>query len=117
MAKKLELYRESLNLGDLYYLDEKIKMKGRFSDSLILWKEGPGLAADLGHKDNHIDTVYMNVHNPFVLLEVIKDEEQFSTYWYRILTKNGQIGWFALDDEDIQLLHLCFREAEIPDQE
>jgi len=114
MVKKFELDRKSLQIGNLYYIDEKLKSK--FSDSLIVWKTGPALDSFLGEKDIYLDTIYMNIHNPFVLLEIRKDDDQFSTYWYRVLTKNGKMGWFAIDDEDMMILRISFKEAQIPDE-
>lgn len=113
MANKLELYRESLQTGNLYYLDEKIK--GKFSDSVNIWKVGPSLKSFLGQKDEYIDVLYMNMFNPFVLLEIQNDSDLITTYWYKVLTIRGRIGWFILDDEDTRLLHICFRHADIPD--
>lgn len=112
-----QLLREDLSIGSLYYLDEKIKQKNSFSDSLVVWKHGPNLNPIEGHKDQQIDKIWMNIHNPFVFLSIEADEEIPSTYWYNILTKQGLVGWFALDDEDMRLLHLCFREAKIPSSE
>jgi len=112
-----QLFREDLVVGNLYYIDEKLKRKNSFSDSIIVWKSGPNLDPTQGHKDKHVDKIWMNVHNPFVVLSIEADPEIPSTYWYYVLTKQGNVGWFALDDEDIKLLYLCFREAEIPSSE
>lgn len=111
---KLELYRQILQIGNLYYLDEKLR--GKYSESLNLWKVGPALQSFLGEKDVCVDVIYMNVHNPFVLLEIVRDIDYETIFWYKILTKNGKIGWFAIDDEDIKILHLCFREAVVPNK-
>lgn len=115
MDKNPELYRKDLEIGNLYYLYEKLKRKERFSDSVVVWKIGPSLNPAEGEKDIFVDTLWMNSHNPFVVLEMEMDTEMSTTCWYKVLTKNAKIGWFALDEEDMHLLHICFKMAEVPE--
>lgn len=115
MSIKQDLYRVDLSVGGLYYLHEKIKRKNKHSDHITVWKYGPELSNKEGIKDKQVDVIWMNPLNPFVVLQLLQDVDLFSTFWYKVITKDGNIGWLALDDEDIQLLHLCFREAEVPE--
>ena len=114
MANALSLSRKDLKVGNLYYIHERIKIKNNFSDSIVIWKTGPDLEPEQGHKDIPLSKIWMNAHNPFMLLETREDPDLPSTYWYKIITKDGILGWFAIDDEDMRLLHLSYREAIIP---
>lgn len=116
MANASNLSRKDLRVGNLYYIYERIKIKNNFSDSIVIWKVGPDLEPQQGGNDVALDKIWMNAHNPFMLLETREDSDLPSTYWYKVITKDGILGWFAIDDEDMRLLHLSYREAIIPSE-
>lgn len=114
MATVNNLSRKDLITGNLYYIHERIRIKNNFSDSIIVWKVGSDLDSERGSKDIAVGNIWMNAHNPFMFLETREDIELPSTYWYKVVTKDGVVGWFAIDDEDMRLLHLAYREAIVP---
>jgi hypothetical protein len=117
MKRSLKINRESLVVGDLYYLHNSIKVRdGLLSDSFTVWSNDESIHITNSHNNRRVDTVWANEHNPFVFLETKEDKNIDSTYWYRILTKNGTIGWICLDDCDMQIFHIEFRKGILPSE-
>ena len=112
----LDLFRKGLKVGNLYYIHERMRLKSVSSDSVVLWKLGPDLNENQIYKDSPVGNFWMNLYNPFMLLEIREDSDLATTFWYKVITKDGIVGWFAIDDEDMKLLHLSFREAVVPSE-
>jgi hypothetical protein len=118
MSKKnsLDLTREDLVSGDLCYLFSKITRQKKTSEHVTLWSDGPQAFLDRGW-DRRVGIIWTNEYNPFMVLNVLQDEEIDTSYWYQVLTKDGKVGWFCLDDGDMDIFHLSFRKAIIPSQQ
>lgn len=101
--------RTELEIGELYYVYQSIN-RNLPSDSLTLWKFGPKV---IGILDDPLEMIYFNEFNPFVILSITQDPYIDSTYWYKVITKYGTMGFVFLDDTDMEVLHLWFKKPKV----
>ena len=106
----MNIKRKNLQIGKLYFLQRR----NNLSDCLIIWKCGPEFSFDdVKNKEDQIDRIYLNKYNPFCFLGCYPDMdlELDTTFWYKILTKQGKVGYFVLCDEELEGLGIKFYEA------
>ena len=111
MSALKNLYRLDLKSGDLYYIYEIIQRQ-KHSDLLEVWVDVSSVYSAAGR----LTYIPLNEHNPFVFLETQQDTSIDSLYWFRVITRDGYVGWFGLCDGDMPALMLCFKKAKVPSE-